>query len=112
MNRREFFKASGGAVIAASLLDFGAKQTPQATTSEIRPSDCSQLVVTAQMDDGTTYTWVIDHPQKGMIPGPMMTKSGTITDLSFYGYPHEYLGKIALGPRYVNAGDTISLELS
>jgi hypothetical protein len=69
------------------------------------------LVVTADLDNGQTFTWVIQNPHKGTIPGPIMLERGVIKDLSFYGYPKEYLGKIALSRRVFNPGDTISLEL-
>lgn len=115
MDRRDFFKAAGGSVVVATLLDFAPKPDPESapvsTPTEIRPSDCEQLVVTATLDDGTTFTWVIVNPEKGIIPGPIMPRAGTIISLDFYSVPHEYLGRVELSHRAFNVGDTISLDL-
>lgn len=110
MNRRGFFGVVGGGVVGVALVKLGWKKPPL-PPGEVRPSDCSQLVVRADLDTGQTFTWVIKNPHKGTIPGPIMQERGVIRDISFYAYPKEYLGKIAMSQRVFNPGDTISLVL-
>jgi hypothetical protein len=111
MNRRGFFGVVGGGALGIALVKLGWKK-PLLAPGEIRPSDCSQLVVTADLDNGQTFTWVIKNPTKGTIPGPIMKERGVIKDLSFYAYPKEYLWKMALSQRVFKPGDTISLTLT
>lgn len=112
MDRRGFFGAVGGGAIGIALVKLGWKKPPRRSEEYVVPSECSQLVVTADLDNGQKFTWVIRDPHKGTIPGPVMQERGTIKDISFYAYPRDYLGKIAMTPYIFSPGDTISLTLT